>query len=193
MKLLLCIVLLATISVNGQVTMDWREDLELKLSDFASPNTEINPELDKYSIHAGVSLAMAYNMTGMEYALKRNLNKVVNAIFDPESAYIIAPTDTLAQQLLAFANLQFDLAELYARKIRKDIFEQKKFFSKNELIREVFNKKSKEFNVINAQLANRLELGINSELTQQEHLRIQKEIEALDAFCFQCNPSTTKQ
>ncbi len=188
MKILVLFFVFAAFVANAQVTEDWKEDRVLNLEDFKGSSTEINPELDKYSISSGITLALGYSMTGMELAFTKNMNKAVNVIFDPESAYVVAPSDSIAQHLVDFANLQFDLAELYARKIRQDIYENKTLFSRNNVVHQIFDDRSREYQAENARLSKILDLGLKADKTAVEHQHIQKELESLDAFCFQCNP-----
>jgi hypothetical protein len=49
-------------------------------------------------------------------------------LFQRDAGSLIAPDTITANKLLDFASYEFDLSELYARKLRKEIYEQKGTF-----------------------------------------------------------------
>jgi predicted DsbA family dithiol-disulfide isomerase len=52
----------------------------------------------------------------------------INCSVQRDAASLIAPDTIKANKLLQFASYEFDLSELYARKLQKEIYEQKKVF-----------------------------------------------------------------
>jgi hypothetical protein len=55
-------------------------------------------------------------------------NSKVNCSVQRDAASLIAPDTIKANKLLQFASYEFDLSELYARKLQKEIYEQKGSF-----------------------------------------------------------------
>jgi len=57
-------------------------------------------------------------MSNAEFMFTKNFNSKVNCEFHCNIASLIAPDTARAMNLLLFSRYAFDLAELYARKVR---------------------------------------------------------------------------
>ena len=68
----------------------------------------------------------------------KNFNAKVNCVFNRGAACLIAPDTVLALDILNFAQYEFDLSELYARKLRRRIFEKKGAFSDAGFINPIY-------------------------------------------------------
>lgn len=68
-------------------------------------------------------------MNSVAYRLTKNFNAKIKTVFKKNLAAFIAPDTLTANQLVRFSRFDFDLAELYARKIRKKSYEEKGAFT----------------------------------------------------------------
>ena len=105
----------------AQEPMVWNPDYELQLTDYQSAESEINANLTSYSIYSGAKIDFSFNMNSVSFMFTKNFNDKVKAIFQKNLAVLVAPDTLTANQLLQFGRYDFDLVELYARKIRKPI------------------------------------------------------------------------
>ncbi|MGB0167520.1 MAG: hypothetical protein ACPF8V_11765, partial [Luteibaculum sp.] len=149
-------------------------------------SSEINPELNMYGLSTAINLELQYLMSGFEFVFRKNFNRAVFTSYRFSGSYIIAPDSSTANNLVGFANLQFDLAELYARKIRKEIFELKNLFSSDELIRDCFQKYTDEYVDVMGRLKKELDLGQQVEATEAKHREILNQLEVYAPYCYAC-------
>jgi hypothetical protein len=192
--LLLSVVLTFTSIVSfGQTIIDWTPGYILKLSDFQSPISEINNELNTYSIQSAATMDFAFHMSSAQFMFTKNFNAKVRTIFNKSAASISAPDSVYAEQLVRFGRYNFDLTELYSRKFRKELYEQKGAFSNASFFRPIYDKLQIEMNNTNARVLKESELGKNKELLDNEHKLILVEIETLSGFCKECKPPKKKK
>ncbi|NOX86552.1 MAG: hypothetical protein GXO86_11425, partial [Chlorobi bacterium] len=144
----------------SQTGIEWNEDYVLQLSDFQSPATKIG-NVNIYSLHSGITMNFMYQMSNAEFMFKKNFNSAVKCVFNRNAASIIAPDTAIALCLLDFARFEFDLTELYTRKFRKKMFEEKGAFSGSDFFEPIFNKIQAELNVQIANAGNKTDLGRN--------------------------------
>ncbi|WP_339629014.1 hypothetical protein [uncultured Maribacter sp.] len=189
--LLLCF-LCATVFLFGQEPMEWNPDYELQLSDYQSPESEIDPSLTSYSIYSGSKIDFSFNMNSVSFMFTKNFNSKVRAIFQKNLAVLIAPDSVTANQLLLFGRYDFDLVELYARKIRKKIYEEKGAFSDSKLFQPIFNELQEEMNTVSAQVFKATNFGKDTVMLKKEHNKVKQEINALSDFCLSCKPKKSK-
>jgi len=172
--------------------MEWNPNYELQLSDYQSPESEINSSLTSFSIYSGSKIDFSFNMNSVSFMFTKNFNSKVKAIFQKNLAVLIAPDSVTANQLLQFGRYDFDLVELYARKIRKKIYEEKGAFSDSKLFQPIFNELQEEMNTVSAQVFKATNLGKDAEMLQKEHNKVKQEIKSLSDFCQNCNPKKLK-
>jgi len=177
----------------GQSTIEWSSDRNLRLSDFESETSEINKELNTYAIYSGVQMDFLFQMSNYEFMFTKNFNSKVRTVFNKNSASIIAPDSIIANQLLMVGQYDFDLAELYSRKFRKELYEQKGTFSNVSFFKPIYEKLQAEMSQVNAQVFKDSELGKNSEILEKEHQKVREEIELLSDFCKECKPPKKKK
>ncbi|SEM11379.1 hypothetical protein SAMN04488008_109112 [Maribacter orientalis] len=189
--LLLCF-LCATVFLFGQEPMEWNPDYELQLSDYQSPESEIDSSLTSYSIYSGSKIDFSFNMNSVSFMFTKNFNSKVRAIFQKNLAVLIAPDSVTANQLLLFGRYDFDLVELYARKIRKKIYEEKGAFSDSKLFQPIFNELQEEMNTVSAQVFKATNFGKDAVMLQKEHNKVKQEINTLSDFCLSCKPKKSK-
>jgi len=172
--------------------MEWNPDYELQLSDYQSTESEINSSLTSYSIYSGSKIDFSFNMNSVSFMFTKNFNSKVRAIFQKNLAVLIAPDSVTANQLLHFGRYDFDLVELYARKIRKKIYEEKGAFSDSKLFQPIFNELQEEMNTVSAQVFKATNFGKDDVMLQKEHDKVKQEIKLLSDFCLSCKPKKSK-
>ncbi len=170
-------------------TTEWSANFNLRLSDFQNPETEINEAASNVFIQSGATIELAFQMNNLVFMFKKNFNKKITCNFHRGSAILIAPDSTRAKQLLRLAQFDFDLSELYARKIRKEIYENKKTFSNSNFFETFFNNMIGERNKISGKVYKDSDFGNNAVIVEQEHELVRKQIEVLSDFCKMCKPS----
>ena len=184
----IAIFLLTFSSGFSQSIIDWRPGYQLKLSDFQSPQTEINGELTSSTIFSGCKMEFGFQMSGGAFMFTKNFNSKAKTTFNRNAAVITAPDSATAEQLVAFARYNFDLTELYTRKFRKEMYEKKDSFSDFNFFQPIFNELQEELNAETARVSKATDLGRNEAVLAAEHKSVLSEIEVLSDFCFECKP-----
>jgi hypothetical protein len=193
MKLLLILTFfVSTKIINAQNLIEWSNSYQLQLSDFQSPATQIGGS-NIYSLHTAANLNFSFSMSNAEFMFTKNFNSKISCTFNREAASIIAPDSATAIDLLYFARYEFDLSELYARKLRKKLYEEKAAFSSADFFRPASEEIQKEFNQRHAMAAKAADIGKNREKLNELHNEVLKEIEQLADFCKQCKPPKKKK
>lgn len=177
---------------NGQNSIDWTREYQLQLADFQSPATEIGSGT-MYSLHTGVGIDFSFYMTNAEFMFTKNFNSKVNCAFNKTASSLVAPDSLFADDLLQFARYQFDLAELYARRLRKKLYEEKGTFSDISFFKPVYEQIQNEFMDRSTTAGKITELGQNREKLTALHDEVLKEIDLLEEFCKQCKPVKKKK
>lgn len=177
----------------SQSIVTWSPTYQLTLADFQSPESEINPALTSYSIYPGARIDFHFQMSSIEFMFTKNLNSKAKATFNKNAAVIIAPDSTLANQLVAIGQYSFDLTELYTRKFRKALFEQKNAFSKSNFYQTLFTQLHDEMNAESARVSKITELGKNEALLSIEHQQVLAAITLLSDYCMTCTPPKKKK
>lgn len=174
-----------------QEKVEWREDIEIVPSSFKGTVPEMSEDnLQEYSF--AVSYDFSFYMANVQFAFTKNFNRYVSAYYIPTHSWIEEGEYT--DQLILMSNLNFDLAELYARKFRKRLFESKNVSSN-------INFANKIHNEINREYIER-ESVIRSEIRSQENVedylkreieKVNIEIKELGEFCKNCKPKKKKK
>jgi hypothetical protein len=185
---LVSVIMLIVSTAFGQNIIEWKSDVKLQLADFQSSQSEINKELSVYSLYSGASMDFSFHMSSYEFMFTKNFNSKVKTTFNPLAAVIIAPDSVIANQLLRFGQYSFDLTELYVRKFRKELNDQKGAFSSVSFFQPIFNKLQEELNAENARVQKLTNLGENEVLLSQLSMGVLDEIEKLADWCYDCKP-----
>lgn len=194
MKILLTSILLLTLnSIFGQSIIEWSPDYKVELEDFQSPETEINEQLTSYSIFSGTNMDFSFHMTTGEFMFTKNFNSKVTTTFNKNAAVITAPDSVTAQELVNFGQYSFDLTELYSRKFRKKMYEQKGAFSDVSFFRPIHQELQEQMNAEAARVLKATHLGRESELLTEEHQKVLLQIAELSDFCKECKPPKKKK
>lgn len=185
--------LMLTIGVNAQNTIEWSSDYKLTVADFQNPASEIGPGSRVISVQPGSQVEFSFYMTNAEFMMTKNWNSKAKATFNKTAAYIIAPNDTTAGNLLDLSQFHFDLAELYARKFRKELYENKKTFSNIKFIQPIYDRMIKEYSERGAAVNKETDLGSRSVILKQRHDEVLTEISRLSDFCKECKLAKKKR
>lgn len=167
---------------------EWRPNNNFTITDFKSNATQVSKEVKSLYLQTGVNIELAFQMSNLAFMFTKNFNSKVSCVQDSKSAVLMAQNEEHAQQLLNLANFDFDLSELYARKIRKALYENKKTFSKGDFFMPYYNKIISERNQLSSRVYSETEFGKNKELLLEEHQKIKEELNNLAAFCKNCKP-----
>lgn len=181
------------IKVTGQNKVEWSENYSMQLQDFENPGSEINPELDSYSISSGTYIEFAMQKNAYSFAFSKNFNSNAIAVFSKSSAVLVAPDSTLAHQLMSFARYSFDLTELYTRKFRKRMFEKKETLSKGDFYQPIFEEINEELGVEHSRVLKLTDLGRREDLLEDEHKKVRDQIFELADYCKSCKPPRKKK
>ncbi|QSE99104.1 hypothetical protein [Fulvivirga lutea] len=190
--LIAILVLLVNVG-NAQTKIEWSPEVELGIANFKSEQTEINSDLESNFVQTGAYMNFNYQMSSYEFMFTKNFNSKVSTEFVESAAVISAVDSTTADFMVDFVQYNFDLTELYARKFRKEIYEEKGAFSSSDFFLPIFEKYQKELTSENARVSKLTELGKKSELLKSERQRVLKEIEILSDYCKSCKPPKSKK
>ncbi|PXX25625.1 hypothetical protein [Arenibacter sp. ARW7G5Y1] len=184
--------LLLFILVNGLFSqenkIDWAPYHKFEIEDFKGSKTKISAEIDKVFVQSGVMLDFSFQMSNVEFMFTRNFNSKVSCTFQRDAAVIMAPDSLAAERLIALVQFDFDLSELYARKIRKELFENKKTFSDASFFQPYFDKMIAERNKISSRVYLETDFGNKAETLEKEHEVVKNELVLLSDFCKECKP-----
>jgi len=188
MKYFYTLVFIILVSTShAQNIVEWDGKYLLKLSDFQSPNSKI-AEGNFYSLNSASTIDFSFFMSNAEFMLSKNFNDKVSNTFNRDGAYLIAPDSTTAMHLLAFAQYDFDLKELYARKFRQRLTEEKKAFSDINYSRPIYDSVQKEYASRHALAGSQTDIGIKEEKLKVLHQEVLDELGELYAYCKSCKP-----
>lgn len=179
-------------SLFGQNKIQWSENYKLKLSDFQSPSSQIG-DINMYSIRPGSSFDFEFSMSGYEFMFTKNFNDKVDCYFARNAALLVAPDSSIANDLLSFAQYEFDLSELYARKLRKNLYENKGAFSSYDFFREYFEEIQNEYVQRYTQAGKETDMGRDKEKLNELHKKVLNEIKELSEYCKACKPTKKKR
>lgn len=184
-------ILLVSVHANAQSALEWNEGRPLQFSDFKSPSTQIGGT-NMYSLRGGSSMDILFQMSNAEFMFTRNFNSKVSCSFNQSAASLVAPDSAMAMDLLQFARFEFDLCELYSRKFRKRLHEEKGAFSNADFFRPIFDEVQREYAERLTTAGKETDLGRNREWLNKLHQDALKEMEQLPDFCKPCKPPRTR-
>ncbi|MEM9363209.1 MAG: hypothetical protein AAGA43_11265 [Bacteroidota bacterium] len=173
--------------------IEWAENYELQLSDFKNPESEIGPTVSNSFVQSGATVEIGFQMSSVSFMFTKNFNNKVSTKFYRKAAFLVAMDTTAAKRLLRLSQFDFDLTELYARKIRKELYENKKTFSKGDFFQPYFDKMIEELNSVSGKVYKNSEFGLKMDIVEKEHERVLSEIKELSDFCKECKPPKRKK
>jgi len=186
-KYILLSFLLLLQGLHAQEIVEWDGVYQLEISDFQSKGSRIGGT-DLYSLHTASNIDFAYAMNSAVFMFTKNFNSKVSCSFDQATASLIAPDTLTANNLLAFARYSFDLSELYARKLRKKLYESKGAFSQPNFFEKLFQENQRELTARYTDAGEKTNLGVEGMLLKMLHQEVLDEIDDLSDFCKSCKP-----
>ncbi|MFT6865801.1 MAG: hypothetical protein ACJA08_000626 [Cyclobacteriaceae bacterium] len=174
--------------VSGQDKVEWSPEFEMQFSDYKSTSSEINGELSIYSVSTSANIEFFFSMSYYEFMFTKNFNEKVSTVLHRPSSYITSSSQELANQLVKFGQLEFDLSELSARKFRKKLFESKGTFSNTNFFKPLYDEIITEQSNRHNELAKSTDLGKNVDVLIIEREKILQEIAELSDYCKTCKP-----
>lgn len=190
----ICVLILLFLAspLKGQDILEWDENYEIRLSDFKSNTTRIGNS-NVYSLKSNITMSFSFYISNMEFMMTKNFNSKVNCSFNRSSASFVAPDTLTALSLIDFARYEFDLSELYARKLRQKIFESKGAFSDINFINPLYNQVHQELadrHNLAMQITN---IGLDKEKLELLHKEVKEELDQMADFCKTCKPPKKKK
>ncbi|MBC5837676.1 hypothetical protein [Flavobacterium muglaense] len=186
---LLCIFInLITYSQNE---INWDGKYNLQLSDFKSASTQIGG-VQINNIMMPIGFEFSIMMSNVEFMFTKNFNSKVGNSFNREAASIIAVDEATAKYLVNFAQYGFDLTELYARKLRKKIYDDKKTLSNVSFLKPIYDDFQRELNEKLANASKETDLGKSQNKLATLHQQVMLDIAELSDFCKECKPLKKK-
>lgn len=189
--LILPFLLFCSCALFSQNKILWANDIVInevcfkdELSNLAEDNVQ------EMFFHANYEFS--YQMTNAQFAFTKNWNRYVEAFYIPELSWM--ENGELKSDLLLLANLQFDLAELYARKLRKKLYDSKKLSSSPNFYTIAYQEVNNEYNKFSSEINSRLRTSNDWGPILIEYTKsVNAEINQLGDFCRLCKPPKKKK
>lgn len=175
------LLLLFVFPVSGQELLEgqkrWSATEKLSLEDYSIKKNYNDAILSQFLI--------SYESKGFDF-FKKNLNSRVENIFIGKGSYIDTTKINNLEKQLEFQQLQFDLAEIQARKFRKRLFLGKKKLVKGfEVMKLISNEISNEFAEIRMRFINETNNGNNLKVLEVWKSKVKSELKELNEFSFE--------
>lgn len=178
----------------AQNTVDWDSTVKITIADFRSPQSKVDNNLTTYSIVSGAAMNFNFSMSAGEFAFTKNFNSKVSTVFNRNAAVLAAEDSTMARQFVAFGQYSFDLTELYSRRCRKELYENKTTFSSVDFFQPVFEKLQADLMAEQSVVLTKTEIGKDEALLRQEHEKVLLAIAELSDYCKECKiPKKSKK
>ncbi|MBD1262608.1 hypothetical protein HZY62_18575 [Maribacter polysiphoniae] len=187
-KIFLLLVVLGYSAIGQEPKIEWDPDYQITINDFRASQTKIDKSVTSVYVQSGINIEFAVQMNNFVFMLTKNFNSKLACTFQKEAATLMAPDSVKANQLIKLVQFDFDLSELYTRKIRKELFENKKTFSDVTFFQPYFDKMIAERNTASAKIYSATDFGNNGALLKKEHDAVKKEILLLSDYCKECKP-----
>lgn len=172
----------------GQAKTEWKEGYRLSISDFQAVAPKSREGIGQ-SYALAANLDFGYAMSSYEFMLTKNFNKNVTTFFIPANSWM-QPGDA-TETLLKYAQMDFDLLELYARKYRQRLYAEKNPFSNLNFFQLASSENNAEMNKRHVEMQNAV---AESEVARDTyHAQILKEISELADYCKECKPVKKKK
>jgi hypothetical protein len=191
-KFFLTLALLISVLGTAQNKIDWDGTYQLQLSDFQSNETQVGGTTIT-SMQTASNLEFGFQMSNVEFMFTKNFNSKVNCAFQRDAAMIVAPDAATANKLVQFAQYQFNLSELYARKLRQKIYETKGTFSDITFLKPLYEQIEKELIEQNGIASKATNLGQDEGKLSILNAKVLSQIDALADFCKACKPPKKKK
>jgi len=190
-KTISIIFLFIAVQINAQNNIEWDGKYQIQLSDFKSKATQIG-NVSSNIIQTASGLNFSIQMSNVEFVFTKNFNSKVSSTFKQESASIIATDTITAERMVKFAQYEFDLSELYARKLRKDLYGNKGTFSDISFLQPLYDAIQKEYVEEHGEASKNTNLGQKKDILIKLNDDVLIRIQELSDFCKTCKPPKKK-
>lgn len=163
----------------------------MRLSDFQSSATQIGNS-NTFSLRSSAGMSFLFSMSNYEFMFTKNFNSKVSCTFTRNAAILIAPDSIFANQLVNFAQYEFDLTELYARNFRQQLYEKKGAFSGAGFFQPIYDTLQQQYAVRDAESGKLTNFGQDSAKLTELHNAVLEEINSLSDFCKTCKQKRIK-
>lgn len=179
-------IILSFICLNlsiGQKLQDgqkrWSSDKKLTLDDFKIKVSDGNTD----AIYS--QFMISHSIGGLDF-MKRNLNQKIGNIFLGNASWIDTTKVGDIQKQIDFQQMQFDLAEIQARKFRKRVLKDKNKITKGfDVVNKINNEIMTELSEIRLALMRETESGRKEEKVGEWKKKIAAELKELEEFKFE--------
>jgi hypothetical protein len=118
--------------------------------------------------------------------LKKNLNQKIENVFFQNASWIENTGGYNTSELIAYQQVQFDIAEIMTRKFRKKVIENKKEISKGvDFVNKASQEMMIEFSNRRLLFEKETESGNNKKMLKQWEEKVASELLALEEFSFE--------
>jgi len=157
----------------------WSPDKKLTLDDFKIKISDENTDVI-YS-----QFMISHSIGGLDF-MKRNLNQKIGNIFLGNASWIDTTKVGDNQKQIDFQQMQFDLAEIQARKFRKRVLKDKSKITRGfDVVNKINNEIMTELSEIRLALMRETESGRKEEKVEEWKKKIAAELKELEEFRFE--------
>lgn len=190
-KILLALLLMLGPIVTAQKLQDgqkrWSAASSLTMEDFRIKISDENND-PVYS-----QFVISHAINGFDF-LKKNLNQKIENVFYGNASWIDTTKVENIQKELKFQQLQFDLAEVYTRKFRKRVLENKGQITKGfDFINEISNDIMRELSKSRVQMMKDTRGGQDEEKLAEIRNRIAIDLNELEEFSYENKKAIKRQ
>jgi len=162
---------------DGQIR--WSSDKKLSIDNFKLKTDDEN------NTFVSSQFLISYSAKGLDF-LKRNLNKNIQNLFIENASWINTNKVDNIDEQIDFQQIQFDLAEIQARKFRQRLFLDKWTIAKGfTILDKISNEIMAEFSVIRLELLKETDNGRNKEVVKNWKEKITLQLQELDDFRYE--------
>lgn len=157
----------------------WNTDQKLTIEDFKIKISDENNDI------VFSQFMISHSIGGFDF-MKRNLNQKIENIFLGNASWIDTTKVVDIEKQIDFQQMQFDLAEIHARKFRKIVLEHKGQIAKGfDIIKQINNDIMTEFSKCRLELVKETESGRNEQKLVEWKEKIATELKELDEFSYE--------
>lgn len=157
----------------------WSSDQKLTIEDFKIKISDENNDI------VFSQFMISHSIGGFDF-MKRNLNQKIENIFLGNASWIDTTKVADIPRQIEFQQMQFDLAEIHARKFRKRALENKGQIAKGfDIVNQINNDIMTEFSKSRLVLVKVTESGRNERKLAEWKEKIETELKELDEFSYE--------
>ena len=157
----------------------WNSDSKLTIDDFKIKISDENNDA------VFSQFMISHSISGFDF-MKRNLNQKIGNIFLGNASWIDTTKIVSIDKQIDFQQMQFDFAEIQARKFRKRVLKDKSKIAKGfDIVNQINNKIMAELSEMRLELIKETESGRNEQKVTEWKEKIATELKELDEFRFE--------